>query len=165
MDLSRARFMADPVAQWRHAYAEAGRYLRHDFWSPDMCGVDWDGVLDDYRPVLSRIGGPRDFTDLLWEVVGELGTSHAYIRPAGSSGDGGNGQVGLLGADLTRAPDGTWRIARVLPGESSDPRALSPLAAPGTGSSRATSCWRWTAGRWIRLPAPDRCWSAPRGGR
>ncbi|MDR3034519.1 MAG: PDZ domain-containing protein, partial [Kitasatospora sp.] len=37
---------------------------------------------------------------------------------------------GLLGADLVR--DGErWRIARILPGESSDPRARSPLAAPG----------------------------------
>ena len=28
-----------------------------------------------------RIGTASEFTDLLWEVVGELGTSHAYIRP------------------------------------------------------------------------------------
>ncbi|HUY46244.1 MAG TPA: PDZ domain-containing protein [Streptosporangiaceae bacterium] len=131
VDLSRARFIADPVAQWRHAYDEAGRYMRHDFWVADMAEVDWDGVLDSYRSALPRIGSSRDFADLLWEVVGELGTSHAYIRPGASPGDGGNGQVGLLGADLTRAADGTWRVARVLPGESSDPQARSPLATPG----------------------------------
>ncbi|HEX4399257.1 MAG TPA: S41 family peptidase, partial [Trebonia sp.] len=37
----------------------------------------------------------------------------------------------LLGADVSRAPDGRWLVDRVLPGESSDPRARSPLAAPG----------------------------------
>jgi tricorn protease len=37
----------------------------------------------------------------------------------------------MLGADLVRDPDGTWRVGRVVPGESSDPIARSPLAAPG----------------------------------
>ena len=82
VDLSRARFQADPAALWRHAYGEAGRYLRRDFWNPDMSGVDWDGVLDDYRPLLDRIRSAGDFADLLWEVLGELGTSHAYVTAA-----------------------------------------------------------------------------------
>ena len=82
VDLSRARFRAAPLALWRHAYAEAGRFMRRDFWVPDMSGVDWDGVLDAYRPLLARIGGAGDFADLLWEVLGELGTSHSYVNPA-----------------------------------------------------------------------------------
>ena len=131
VDLSRARFMADPVALWRHAYTEAGRFMQHDFWVPDMAGVDWPGVLDSYRPVLDRVGTASEFTDLLWELLGELGTSHAYIRPRATPGSGGKGQVGLLGADLSRDSGGRWRIDRVLPGESSDPRARAPLAAPG----------------------------------
>ncbi len=131
VDLSRARFMADPVALWGHAFTEVGRFMQHDFWVPDMAGVDWAAVLDSYRPVLDRIGTASEFADLLWEVVGELGTSHAYIRPRATPGSGGKGQVGLLGADLSPAPDGRWRIDRVLPGESSDPRARAPLAAPG----------------------------------
>ena len=134
VDRSRARFMADPAALWRNAYAEAGRLVSHDFWVPDMSGVDWDGVLDAYRPLLDRIAGPGDFADLLWEVLGELGTSHAYVAPAGggASGDGPEREaVGLLGADLERADGGRWTVQRVLPGETSDPRARSPLAAPG----------------------------------
>ena len=131
VDLSLARFTADPVAQWRHAYDEAGRYMRHDFWVTDMADVDWAGVLDTYRPLLPRLGGPGDFADLLWEIFGELGTSHAYVRPSKPPGEGGSGQVGLLGADLAPGPDGSWRVTRVVPGESSDPRARSPLATPG----------------------------------
>jgi tricorn protease len=137
VDLSRARFTADPAALWRHAYLEAGRIMRRDFWVPDLSGVDWDAVLDAYRPLLDRIRGAADFADLLHEVVGELGTSHAYIIPA--DGDPrrrglpavGLPAVGLLGADLARDPAGRWLVDRVLPGESSDPRARSPLAAPG----------------------------------
>jgi tricorn protease len=134
VDLTRARFLADPDALWRHAYAEAGRQMRRDFWNPEMSGVDWDGVLDAYRPLLDRIRGADDFTDLLWEVVAELGTSHSYIFQAGqdfSHSDSGPAAVGLLGADISRDGGGRWVVDRVLPGESSDPRARSPLAAPG----------------------------------
>ena len=134
VDLARARFMADPAALWRHAYAEAGRMMRLNFWTPDMSGVDWDGVLDSYRPLLMRIRGADDFTDLLWEVVAELGTSHCYITKAGLDffkTDPGPEGIGQLGADLSRDPAGRWVVDRVLPGESSDPRARSPLQAPG----------------------------------
>jgi tricorn protease len=135
VDLSRARFTADPDALWRHAYLEAGRLVRRDFWREDMSGIDWDGVQDRYRPLLDRVRGAGDFSDLLWEVFGELGTSHAYVIPPGASfrgdGDDPSGAVGHLGADVSRDDAGRWIIDRVLPGESSDPRARSPLEAPG----------------------------------
>ena len=131
VDKSRARYLADPGALWRNAYAEAGRFIRHDFWVADLAEVDWDGVLEFYRPLLDRIAGPGDFADLLWEVFGELGTSHAYVKTADDDQDDPEPGLGLLGADLERDADGRWTVTRVLPGESSDPRARSPLAAPG----------------------------------
>jgi tricorn protease len=134
VDLTRARFLADPAALWRHAYAEFGRLLRRDFWTPDMSGVDWDGILEEYRFLLDRVRTSAEFGDLLWEVAGELGTSHAYVMPSGtfSSRSAQRGQpAALLGADVVRAPDGRWIVERVLPGESSDPQARSPFAAPG----------------------------------
>ena len=127
---SRARFQADPAALWRHAYAEAGRIMRRDFWVADMSGVDWDGVLESYRPLLDRIRGSADFADLLWEVLGETGTSHSYVQQAPGAAPK-HPPVGQLGADLSRDASGRWLVDRVLPGESSDPRARSPLAAPG----------------------------------
>jgi tricorn protease len=134
VDLTRARFVCDPAALWRHAYAEAGREMRRNFWNPDMSGVDWDGVLAAYRPLLDRVRGADDFTDLLWEVVAELGTSHCYIYQPGQGfgpGEPGPSAVGQLGADISRDGSGRWVVDRVLPGESSDPRARSPLEAPG----------------------------------
>ena len=134
VDLSRARFREDPPQLWQCAYDQAGAIMRRDYWAPDMSGVDWDGVLRQYRPLLDRIRTAGEFTDLLWEVFGELGTSHAYALPAGFSfGRESGGDVGKLGADLSREADGGWRVDRVLPGESSDPLARSPLSAPGAG--------------------------------
>jgi len=134
VDLARARFEAHPAKLWAHAYAEFGRLLRRDFWTPTMSDVDWDGVLDSYRFLLDRVRTSAEFGDLLWEVAGELGTSHAYVMPANtfsakSSLRGASAAV--LGADVARAADGRWLVERVLPGESSDPYARSPFAAPG----------------------------------
>jgi tricorn protease len=134
VDLSRARFQADPAGLWRHAYAEFGRLLRRDFWTPNMSDIDWAGVLEEYRFLLDRVRTSAEFGDLLWEVAGELGTSHAYVMPSStfSARSVLRGQpAALLGADVVRAPDGRWIVERVLPGESSDPRARSPFAAPG----------------------------------
>ncbi|MEU5094681.1 PDZ domain-containing protein [Streptomyces sp. NPDC020996] len=128
VDLTRIRQTVDPAAEWRQMYEETGRVMRDHFWRPDMGGVDWDGVLDRYRPVLDRVATHSDLVDLLWEVQGELGTSHAYVVPRGGSG---GPRQGLLGADLSRHEDGSWRVDRVLPAETSDPDARSPLAAPG----------------------------------
>ncbi|MEV6104870.1 PDZ domain-containing protein [Streptomyces sp. NPDC051940] len=130
VDLGRVRVTVDPAAEWRQMYDETGRLMRDNFWRPDMGGVDWDGVLERYRPVLERVATHDDLVDLLWEVQGELGTSHAYVVPPGGRGRSDR-RLGLLGADLARGDDGRWRVERILPSESSDPEARSPLAAPG----------------------------------
>jgi tricorn protease len=59
VDLTRARFREDPAQLWRCAYDEAGRIIRRDFWVPDMSGVDWDGVLREYRPCWTGSVPPR----------------------------------------------------------------------------------------------------------
>jgi tricorn protease len=130
IDRSRARFLLDPPAMWRQAYAEAARIMRHDFWVPDMADVDWDAVQDEYRPLLDRITTGSEFTDVLWEIFGELGTSHAYAyAPDGVTLAG---RPGLLGADIARSGD-AWRLTRVVRGDTSDPQARAPLASPGAG--------------------------------
>ncbi|BAJ28378.1 MULTISPECIES: S41 family peptidase [Kitasatospora] len=129
VDLERIRVTVDPAAEWRQMFDENGRLMRDNFWRADLNGVDWAGVLERYRPLVDRAGSHSDLVDLLWETVGELGTSHAYVLPPGRGTEAARRQ-GLLGADLVRDGE-VWRVARVLPGESSDPRARSPLAAPG----------------------------------
>jgi tricorn protease len=130
IDLSRVRVVVDPAAEWAQMYAENGRLMRDHFWRTDMGGVDWQGELDRYRPLVAEVGSHDDLVDLLWEVQGELGTSHAYVLPARGGGDP-LARQGLLGADVERDESGQWRVARVVPGETSDPNARSPLVAPG----------------------------------
>ncbi|GAA3584676.1 S41 family peptidase [Nonomuraea rosea] len=130
IDLDRITVQLDPVAEWRQGFREAGRLMRDHFWREDMNGVDWQAVLDRYEPLAGRIGAQSELIDLLWEAQGELGTSHAYAVGANGGLDPRRRQ-GLLGADLAKDDDGVWRVARILPGESSDHAARSPLLAPG----------------------------------
>ncbi|MGW7338412.1 S41 family peptidase [Streptomyces sp. NPDC054808] len=132
IDLRRILHEVDPAAEWRQAYDEAGRLIRAYFWDPGMCGIDWDAVLDQYRPLLERVASPDEFADLLREVLGELGTSHAYVV-AGRRNEGPahyQRWQGLLGANFV-CRDGRWVAKRILPGDSSDSRARSPLAGTG----------------------------------
>ncbi len=132
VDLARLRFELDPVAEWQQMFDENGRIMRDHYWRSDLNGVDWDAVLARYRPLVQRLASHDDLVDLLWEVGGELNTSHAYVDPADEPGDTDR-RLGLLGADLSPA-EGGWRIDRILPGESSDPFARSPLRAAGVGA-------------------------------
>jgi tricorn protease len=134
VDLDRIRVTVQPPAEWTQMYHETWRLMRDNFWRADMAGVDWAAMADRYRPLLDRIATADDLHDLLWELQGEMGSSHAGVLPPGSGGDPALAQ-GLLGADLERAEDGTWRIARILPGESSVIGARSPLAGPGVAAA------------------------------
>ncbi|WP_329350495.1 PDZ domain-containing protein [Streptomyces sp. NBC_01261] len=132
IDLRRILHEVDPPAEWRQSYEEAGRLIRAYYWDPRMCGIDWTGVLDQYRPLIERVASPDDFADLLREVLGELGTSHAYVTASRRNEGPPHYQrrQGLLGANFVRR-EGGWTVARILPGESSDSKARSPLAGTG----------------------------------
>jgi len=129
VDLRRLRGQVDPAAMWRQMYDEAGRLMRDHYWTPDMADVDWPAVLEKYRPLVDRVATRDDLSELLWEVIGELGSSHAYESPPSLPVEPGR-VLGHLGADLERAGD-RWRVATVLPAESSVRGARAPLSAPG----------------------------------
>lgn len=128
VDLERVRVRLDPVAVWRQGFAEAWRLQRDFFWASDMAGRDWPEVRSQYEPIVERLGSHDDLVDLLWELHGELGTSHAYVTPSLAAEPDAGGQ-GRLGGEFDY--DDGWIVRRVLASESSDPHATSPLAAPG----------------------------------
>ncbi|MGT2460469.1 hypothetical protein [Sinomonas atrocyanea] len=142
VDLERIRVRLEPGAVWSQAFEEAWRLQRDFFWTPDMAGADWDEVRDRYRPIVDRLGSHDDLVDLIWELHGELGTSHAYVTPPAVTEPGAGGQ-GRLGAEFDF--DGGWVVRRVLANESSDPLAASPSPRPGRASAPATACSRSTA--------------------
>lgn len=133
VDLGRLRFELDRRAEWLQMFEENARIMRDHYWRSDMNGVDWEGVTLRWRGVAAKALTHDDLVDILWETVGELNTSHAYVTPPAPLGDEAK-RLGFLGADLARTDKG-WEIARILPGETSEPAARSPLRQAGVGAA------------------------------
>ena len=135
IDLKRVQISIDPVSEWRQMYREAWRLQREQYWVEDMAKVDWKSIHDQYLPLLDRIGTRAEFEDLLWEMQGELGASHAYVF-GGDFRKEPKYSIGFLGADIEwdeRAS--AWRITHIVRGDQSDPRYASPLMRPSVNLS------------------------------
>ena len=132
IDTSRMRLTVDPVAERRGMLWDNYRIMAQQYWRADMDGMDWHAMTSWYDPVIERLVTEDDFQDMMWEVQGELGTSHAYVQGSVYHADPPM-LPAHLGADLEHR-EGRWVITRILPGDSSDPDARSPLLAPGVGA-------------------------------
>lgn len=129
IDLDRVKVSIDRAVEWQQMYREAWRLQRDQFWTEDMSKIDWRAVYDQYLPLVERISTRAEFSDLMWEMQGELGTSHAY-EFGGDHRRPPSYNIGFLGADF--AYDGkAWRITRIVAGDPWDESKRSPLAAPG----------------------------------
>ena len=78
IDVDRANVEIVPRDEWAQMYREAWRLQTEQFWVEDMSDIDWDRVYDRYAAVLPRVRTRTELSDLIWEMQGELGTSHAY---------------------------------------------------------------------------------------
>ncbi|MEQ4717043.1 PDZ domain-containing protein [Nonomuraea sp. B19D2] len=125
IDLSRIKVSVGPESEWRQMFREAWRLQLENFWTEDMAGVDWPAVYDRYRPLVERVTTRGEFSDLLWELHGELATSHAY-ESGGEYRPGPEYSQGKLGVDWDYR-DGVYHIRSIVTGDPWDPKATSPL--------------------------------------
>ena len=131
IDLERLRLSVEPRREWRQMLREVWRLQRDQFWSADMSGVDWDAVYRNYAPLVEQATTRADLSDLIWEMQGELGTSHAY-EMGGDHRKPPLVALGYLGAELRfDAGDSGWEITRIVRGDPWDASADSPLNAVG----------------------------------
>ncbi|MFN0126495.1 MAG: S41 family peptidase [Verrucomicrobiales bacterium] len=132
LDLSRVRVDVDPRAEWKQMFREVWRLQRDQFWVADLSGVDWNAMYARYAPLVERVSTRSELSDLIWELHGELGTSHAYEtggdhrRPPALT-------LGHLAADLVLTPNG-YEIRRLVRGDAWDATADSPLNAIGVSA-------------------------------
>lgn len=131
INLYRVKVSVDPQSEWEQMFREAWRLQRDHFWTEDMAQVDWEAVYRQYFQLIPRISTRAEFSDLMWEMQGELGTSHAYEfggdyrpRPFYSQG--------FLGAELVwDAEAGGYCVGELVLGDPWDVHSNSPLAAAG----------------------------------
>ncbi|MBV8298131.1 MAG: PDZ domain-containing protein [Candidatus Eremiobacteraeota bacterium] len=131
LDLGRISVLVEPRAEWRQMLREAWRLQRENFWDPEMSGIDWNAVLPRYEALLQRVRTRNELSDVIWEMQGELGTSHAY-EFGGDKPLPPQYKRGFLGADLAWDESAkAYRVARILRGDAWNREADSPLAEPG----------------------------------
>lgn len=131
LDMDRVRVSIQPGLEWRQMFREAWRLQRDHFWTADMSQVDWLAVHDRYLTLVDRVSSRAEFSDLMWEMQGELGTSHCYELGGDYRQEPGYHQ-GFLGADVAYdAGTGGWRITHIVRGDAWDADTDSPLNAPG----------------------------------
>ncbi|MEO1068801.1 MAG: PDZ domain-containing protein, partial [Cyanobacteria bacterium J06638_6] len=130
LDLKRVRISVLPPQEWQQMLKEIWRLQQEHFWTPDLSGVDWQRVYDRYAPLLSRISSRSEFSDLVWEMQGELGTSHAY-EFGGDYRKEPNYRLGSLGADFAYDEAAqAYRISHIPQGDTWT-EAASPLQQLG----------------------------------
>jgi tricorn protease len=97
-----------------------------------MSQIDWVGIYQRYLPLVDRVSSRSEFSDLVWELQGELATSHCYelggdYRPRPMY------LQGSLGADFDfDEASGGWKIASIVMGDPWSEQESSPLARLGT---------------------------------
>lgn len=123
--------MVDPRAEWRQMFADAYRFERDFFYDPNMHGVNWDGMRDQYAKLLDDAVTRWDVDFVLGDFIGELNASHTY-RGGGDEEQAPTRGVGLLGVDWELA-DGAYRVKHLVRGGAWDTDARAPLAEPGLG--------------------------------
>ncbi|BAZ37698.1 peptidase S41 [Calothrix sp. NIES-4101] len=132
LDLNRVKISVIPNQEWQQMFREVWRLQKEHFWVENMSGIDWEQVYQSYRLLLDKVTSRSEFSDLIWELQGELGTSHAY-EMGGDYRRSPGYHLGLLGADFRYDPvDDAYRVEHIVQGDSWNERANSPLNTLGT---------------------------------
>ncbi|MGB3938458.1 MAG: PDZ domain-containing protein, partial [Candidatus Cloacimonas acidaminovorans] len=135
IDLNRFSVEIVPIQEWQQMFKEAWRLQTQHYWVEDMAGIDWQKVFDRYYPLVERCACRSDFSDLMWEMQGELGTSHCY-EFGGDYRQSPNYRIGKLGIDYRyNARKKGYEIVRIIKGDHWLSENRSPLMNPGMNVS------------------------------
>ena len=131
VDLSGWTFPIDVRDDWRQIFVDAWRLERDYFYDPNMHGVDWDGTLEKYLPLVDRVTTRDELSDLIGRVVGELSVLHTSVRGGDLRQGDDNISVPTLGARLIKDPSaGGYRIDHIYRTDPDYPDEMSPLDDP-----------------------------------
>ena len=129
----------DPRAEWRQMFRDAWRQERDFFYDPGMHGVDWDRMYQRYGQMVPYVAHGADFSYMLGEMIGELNSSHCYVR----QGDAPRPKrwapacwVATFDLDARAAATGSAESSATATGTASTP---TPLHLPGQEVERATT--------------------------
>jgi tricorn protease len=131
LNLSDMKMNLNKREEWTQIFNESWRQMRDFFWSPNMHGVDWKKMKENYSQLLPHINHRVDLSYVIGEMISELNIGHAYVG-GGEYPKAEKIKLGLLGATVERdASSKYYRITRILKGQNWDPALRSPLTEIG----------------------------------
>ncbi len=86
----------DPVAEREYMLDYVYNEARERFYTPDMNGVAWDSLYENYKRFLPHINNNQDFALMLSELLGELNVSHTGGRYSAPGAIAPTASLGLL---------------------------------------------------------------------
>lgn len=118
-----------PKEEWKQIFMDTWRRHRDFFYDPNMQGVDWEGLRDQYASLLDDARTRWDIINLQLNLVAELSAGHTYagggdVERAPSRGNG------FLGIDWGLDGD-TYKIKRIVKPAAWDTEVRSPFDLPG----------------------------------
>ncbi len=134
INVARAKIAIEPIEEWRQMFSEAWRLQRDNFWNEKMSNIDWVRIFKRYSRLIPRLGSRSEFSDLVWEMQGELGTSHCYEFGGDySRRTPPRYPLGKLGGEFVWNQEKKgYEITRILRGDTWNKKYRSPLQTPGT---------------------------------
>jgi tricorn protease len=129
INLSNWTFSIDPKEEWRQMFIESWRLERDYFYDPQMHGVDYQGLLEQYLPFVDRITDRTELSDLISHLVGELSALHIFVFGGDIRKGDDDIKQGFLGAKLAKSSNG-YIIDHIYQADPNYPATWSPLAMP-----------------------------------
>lgn len=131
LDLSNMEATINLKEEWSQIFDESWRQMKYFFYAPNMHGLDWDAVKQQYKPLAEAVSHRADLTYVLGEMIGELNIGHTYVG-GGDLPKAKRINLGTLGAQFQRdEKSGFYKIAKILKGQNWDKSMKSPLTEIG----------------------------------
>jgi len=131
LDLSHMEANVDYKKEWDQIFSESWRQMKYFFYAPNMHGVDWDAVREQYEPLAKAVAHRADLTYVIGEMVGELSVGHTYVG-GGDFPKPKRIDLGMLGAQFGKDKEsGYFKVKKILQGENWRNSVRSPLTEVG----------------------------------
>jgi tricorn protease len=129
VDLRGWTMSFDPREEWRQMFVESWRLMRDYFYDRDMHGVDWRAELDRHLPFVDRVADRRELSDLIAQMVGEIGALHHFVYGGDLEQTQQRIAPASLGARLKRdEAAGGVVIEHIFGNDPDEPERRGPLA-------------------------------------
>lgn len=109
----------DHIALSQQMFGEFVRTMGRTFYHPEMKGLDWSRLGEEYAELASKAYTASEFGDVGRRLLGELNASHLGIYPSADYSNPDYQAAGRLGIDATPV-EGGFRVDHVLPRSSTN---------------------------------------------